>query len=147
MRQPADVWSLILAINIYKMSNFHVPSITVTILCSVLNWWTPSYFIFIRQQNNLFNHANLLLQVCITLILRAFEPHHFRQFSTEQSIWTDRMVTYKQVGCSFRGVKQAISNIQRSNNKESQNNQLRGTRMNQVALRMQGRLEGHFNQS
>ena len=41
------------------------------ILCSVLNWQSPSHYIFIRQQNNLFDRAHLLLQACITHILRA----------------------------------------------------------------------------
>lgn len=40
----------------------------VNILCSVLNWRSPSHYIFIRQHNNLFHRAHLLLQACITHI-------------------------------------------------------------------------------
>ena len=42
-----------------------------TILCSVLNWRVSSHYIFIRQENNLFDRAHLLLQAYITLILHA----------------------------------------------------------------------------
>ena len=51
-----------------------------SILCSVLNWQSPLHYIFIRQQNNLFDRAHLLLRV------DQFQPHIFREFSTEQSI-------------------------------------------------------------
>ena len=33
------------------------------ILCSVLNWRTPSHYIFIRQENDLFDSAHLLCKL------------------------------------------------------------------------------------
>ena len=69
-------------------------------VCSVLNWRSPSHYIFIHQQNNLFDRAHVIASVhnahltrVLTLtrtglLLRVdqIEPHNIRQFSTEQSI-------------------------------------------------------------
>ena len=44
--------------------------VDVSIICSVLSWRTPSYYIFIRKENSLLDIAHLLLQACITPILR-----------------------------------------------------------------------------
>ena len=71
-----------------------------SILCLLPNWWTPSHYIFICQQNNVFDQPHLLLQAsrvqmpsarhapmphtftltCSGFLLRVdnyYEPHNF----------------------------------------------------------------------
>ena len=64
-------WTRPLCIYIVCIIIYYCDMPTPFILCSVLNWRTPSHYLFIRQQNKLFDCVHFSLQACITHILCA----------------------------------------------------------------------------